>query len=346
MSEALAITPSPPPTTGAEPTVAELAALIPDSALVGDPSSVAGTPPAPAENTADAADAARLTQTTEGEAPAPAPAEGEAPAPAETKTEPAPAEQVDTEALERAEQAAKRAREGSRRYRQMLEEQNRVRQEAQRAAQEAERARREAEEARKLQESWKKDPYKTLKGLGMTDQELAERALREGTPEALIFELKEKLEQEAQARAALEQRLESERAELARQRAEQNFTRLASDEGAYPRLAQLDGPAQLAIARAALQQIENNGYSVAGLSDEQVAEACERFLTPRRPGKAAAPKPNPAPAPAAKPQTPAPASKTLTNAVSTQRAVAPREWHEMTEDEQIAAIAAALPDPA
>ena len=338
MSEGLAIAPAAP---AAEPTITELAALVPDSALVGDPSVAAGPAPAPAENKADLADAARLADRNE---PAPVDAPAEEPPPAETAETAAPPEPtVDNEALERAEQAAKRAREGSRRYRDMLAQQDRVRQEAQRAAAEAAQARKEAEEARKVQEAWKKDPYNTLKKLGMTDQELAERALREGTPEALIHQLNERLEQEAQARAALEQRLADERAFMARQQAEQKFYSVADNETAYPRLSQLNATAQLAVAQAALQQIANNGYATSGLSDEQVAEACERFLTPKRGAKAAS-KPAPAAAPAAKPA-PAPA-KTLTNAVSTQRAAAPREWHEMSDDEQIAFIASQIPDPA
>lgn len=329
MSDVLSIAPAAPaaPAPSAEPTIESLAALVPDSAILPDA-------PAPVdsgakENTADASDAAKI-QTTQ-------PAEGEAPA----QKPPAPAEAVDKEALERAETAARRAREGSRRYREMLEEQRKVQAEAQRAAREAEEARREAEEARKLREKWKKDPYAALKDEGMTDRELAERALQEGTPELEIKRMiqaqQEALAAERQRLQALEARLESERAEAARQQAEANFARIADNETAYPRLAQLSPQAQLAVARSALQQIANNGYDVAGLSDDQVAEACERFLAPKRGVKAPS-------APTAKPAV-APAVNTLTNAVSTTRATAPRPWHELTEDEQIAQIAAALPDP-
>lgn len=313
------------PSTGAEPSIDALASLIPDTAIRADA--------APAESSADVSDAVRLSQPAEGEPPAPA-AEPAAPAP----------DTADTEALERAEAAAKRAREGSRRYREMLEAQQRQQAEVQRAAREAQRLRQENEEARRLRDDLTKDPYAALKRLGMTDQDLAERALREGTPEAAIHALRENLEQERQARAALEGRLEAERAATVRAQVEANFARVADNETSYPRLSQLSAQAQLAVAQAALRQISNNGYEVAGLSDDQVADACERFLSPKK-GKAAAPAPKlvekAAPPPTAKPV----GSRTLTNAVATERAVAARPWHELSDDEQIAQIAASIPDP-
>lgn len=308
-----------------EPSFEQLAALLPEpsSALPGAERAVA--PPA--------------------EAVKPEPTEGEE-TPAEPEAEAAPA--VDKDALERAEAAAKKAREGSRRYREALESQRRVQAEAARSAREAAEYRRQAEEAAQLQQSLRKDPYAALKKLGMTDHELAERALREGTPEnemrVLLQQQQETIAAERQARQQLEQRLEADRQAVARQQAEANFARIADNEGAYPRLAQLSSSAQLAVAQAALQQITNNGYDVSALDDEQVAEACERFLAPKRGAKAApAAKlpPPPAVAPAKQP-----ANTTLTNQVANARATQPRPWEELTDDEQIAQIAASLPDPA
>lgn len=314
------------PAAGAELSIDALSALIPDSALRAEPAPVA------IENTADAADAAKL-----GDQPAEEPKQAETPEQA-----PAP-EPVDTEALERAEAAAKRAREGSRRYREALEAQRQQQMEVQRAAREAERLRQENEEARRLRDELKKDPYAALKQLGMTDRDLAERALREGTPEAAIHSLNERLERAEQARAALENRLAEERAAVARQQVEENFARVADNESSFPRLAQLTNQAQLVIARAALKQIADNGYDVSGFSDTDVAEACERYLAPKKGKATTAPKQAPVAAPT--PAAPKPSGKTLTNAVATERAVAPKPWHELSEDEQIAQIAAALPDP-
>lgn len=301
---------------GAEPTIEELASLLPD------PNAAPVAEPAPGEE-------AKATEKPEGEAEEP-----------EEKPEPA----ADQDALARAEAAARKAREGSRRYREVLESQKRVQAEAERASREAAEHRRRAEEASRFQEDLRRDPYAALKKLGMTDQELAERALREGTPEhemrTLLQQQQEALASERQARQRLEQRLESDRQAADRQRLEANFTRLADDERAYPKLSQLASSAQLAVAEAALKQIANNGYDVSGFTDDQVAEACEQFLAPKR-----APKTAPA-TPAAKPPVAqsSPKTTTLTNQVSAARATAPRPWEELSDDEQIAAIAASLPE--
>jgi hypothetical protein len=332
MPDALAIAPVDGATIVApiagEPSMEDLAALLPDpnAPAVALPGSERGNAPPPPQ---EAAKEGEQEKTEEPDAP-------DAPA------EPA----VDKEALERAEAAARKAREGSRRYREVLEAQSRVQAEAERAAREATEHRRRAEEAARFQEDLRKDPYAALKKLGMTDAELAERALREGTPEnelrTLLQQQQEALASERQRREALEQRLENERQAAVRQQAEANFIRLADDERSYPRLSQLASSAQLAVAQAALQQIASNGYDVGGLSDTQVAEACEQFLAPKRAAKA---EPKPAPA-AAPPPAARQATTTLTNAVSAQRATAPRPWEELSDEEQISAIAASLPDPA
>jgi hypothetical protein len=304
--------------TGPSPAEVEaLAALIPDTAIKGVDVGTAVTSVSPQEKI-------QIEQPTE---PTDAP-------PAEaTKT----SDGVDTEALERAEAAAKRAREGSRRFREMQETQQREAAQRQAVQREAERLRQEAEEYRKLKEDLDRDPYAALKARGMTEQALAERALREGTPEQAIHELNRKLERAEQARVALEQRLQLEREESNARQVEQNFLKVADNDERYPRLAQLNSAAQLAVVRASLQQIVNNGYEVSGLSDEQVAEACEKFLAPKK-GKAATKL-----APTAAAAKPAP--KTLTNAVATERAMAPKPWDELSDEEQIAQIAAMLPGP-
>lgn len=339
MSEALGIAPSggapaPAPLVG-EPTIESLAALVPDPVPAATPGAERGDIPAPPMQDKATAD--------EKEEPAKAKVKEEADP--EEAEEPAEAA-ADKAALERAEAAAKRAREGSRRYREMLENQRRVQFEAERLAREAEENRRQAIEAQRFQEELKKDPYASLKRLGMTDQELAERALREGTPEhemrTLLQQQQEALAAERQRLQALEQRIENERQATLRQQAEAKFHSIADNESSYPRLSLLAPTAQLAVAEAALKQIASNGYDVRGLSDDQVAEACERFLAPKRAAKAvsapASAKPAPAAAPAPK------ANTSLTNAVSNTRATAPRPWEDLSDDEQIAAIAASLPD--
>ncbi len=321
MTQQAVVVPSPvavaaPASAGGEPTIEELAELIPK-------------PEAPAleEIATEPAEAA--------------PAETDAPV-EEPKVEPAEADA----ALERATKAAARAREGSRRYaetqRQLAEQSHH----AQQAAREAEQLRRENAAAKQREEALLKDPYKALKDRGMTDVQLAERAMRENSPEAVVQQLKEQVEQERAARLQLEQRLEHDRVTAIRNErarvAQASFAAEADNEEAYPLLSQLNGDVQLTLAREALNRIKARGYDETRLTDAQVAEAAETLLKSKRAAKAAAAA---APAVVAKPAVAKTSGKTLTNAMSQTRMVAPATFDDLSEEQQFAHLAASLPDP-
>ncbi len=241
-------------------------------------------------------------------------------------------------AAERANKAAARAREGSRRYaatQAQLREQAAI---VQRAARDAEQLRYENAQARQRDAELKRDPYKALKGLGMTDADLAARAMRENTPEALLEQERQERISLAQKLEAMEQRLVNERKASHRAQEEAKFTALADNEASFPRLSQLSATAQLAIVKAALSQVEANGYPTERMTNEQVAEICEQYLAPKRAPKAA-------PVVPVVRTAPKPSGKTLTNALAQTRAVAPAAWDSLSEEQQLAHIAASLPDP-
>jgi hypothetical protein len=300
-----------------EPTVEELAALI-------DPATAAPLEP----------------YATDLAPEAPKPAE---PATAATDPVESAADTAEADAAhDRAQKAAARAREGSRRYAETQAALREQRAQVHRAAHDADVLRRENAAARQREAGLKADPYKALKELGMTDADLAARAMRENTPEAVTQRLADQLAEERAARVALETRLANERAASHQAQAEATFTRVADDEASYPRLSQLATSAQLTVAKAALQQISRNGYDIGGLSDAQVAEACEAYLAPKRAAKVAA-----APTRTAAPTTSAakPSGRTLTNAQAQTRVVAPASWDSLSEEQQLAHIAASLPEP-
>ncbi len=307
-----------------EPTMEELAAL------VGDPKED------PAAAAAPVVDAAK-TETAEST---------DAVAEAAEPAEPAPSE-ADA-ALERATKAAAKAREGSRRYaetQRQLSEQNARAQQVQR---EAEQLRQENAAARQREAAYKQDPYKALKDAGMTDVQLAERALRENSPEAVVTRLQEELAAERAERRAFEQRLEQrateEREASARHQRTADFVSEADNETNYPRLSQLAPAVQLTMARDAVRQIAANmantpGFDVRRLSHAQVAEACELLLSPKRAAKQAAAQ---ATETAQRPAVTKPSGKTLTNALAQTRTVAPAQWDDLTEEQQMAHMAANL----
>lgn len=368
MSDVAAAPAAPPTITGApiiapdagagEPSIEALAALLPDPSA------------APSGDHADAADAARLDK---GE-PAAEPAEGEKPTEQTTdeaaekpKAETAPTPDTDG-ALERAEKAAARAREGSRRFREMQAQQEAAQEAARKAAEETQRAAREAEQLRQenaaakaREEAYKKDPYKALKDAGMTDADLAARAIRENTPEAEIVRLREQFEAERNARLELEKRIEADKVERENQRRQEQFERnkqaaeaaflaAADNEAEYPELARLKPTAQLDRVNKAIAQIRASGHDPGRLTNEQLAEAAELYIKMERKEEkakkadAAAKANGAAVTPAARPA-PKTSGATLTNAQAQTRTVAPAEWDDLSDDAKIAAIAAGLPDP-
>lgn len=307
---------------GGEPTMDELAALIPDSAMKAEPTPSA-EPAAPKDPAEPAAEEPVKEPTVE------------------EKTE----KDTITAAQERAEKAAASARQGSARYK---ETQARLQQEAsarQRIEQEAMALRREAQAAREREEAYQKDPYKALKDRGMTDRDLAERAMRENSPEALTLKLEAQLQEERQARIALERRIETEREtarmHAVRSQAEAAFFKAAGDVDSYPELAVLRPAVQLVAAREALATMQANGYDTRSLTNGQIAEAAQEWLTmERKATPAKETKATPAPA---KP-TARPSAQTLTNAAAQTRVVAPANWDDLTDDQQIAHLAQQLPE--
>ncbi len=303
-----------------EPTIEELAALLPEP-----------LPTTIDESAAEAKAALEPGEVAEAEVTA-----AEEPA----VVDPVAPTEADA-AAERALAAAKVARAGSRRYAAQQEALRTQAAQVQQAAREAETLRQRVAQADALDRELKADPYKALKGRGVTDVDLAARAMRENTPEAVTQRLQEQLDAERTARLALETRLENEQ-KAARQarvvaQAETDFTAIADDDAKYPELSQLTAEGQLANARLALARIERNGHTTGDLTTAQIAEAAERYIKMTRKAKAAAAAVVPAVAKAK------PSGVTLTNRQAQTRAVAPAEWDSLTEDQQIAHLAATLP---
>jgi len=302
-----------------EPTIEELSALLPEpTATTIDEDAAAATEALkPAEATEEAATEEPIVE---------------------------PVAPVPDEALERAAKAAKVAREGSRRYAAQQAALAEQREAVQRSAREAEALRRENAAHLEREAAFKADPYKALKvNAGMTDADLAARALRENTPEAVTQRLQERLDASDARAAALEQRLANEQkaAQTARlvAQAEANFAKVADDATSYPELSQLTTDGQLDKAHLALRRMENRGHKTGHLTTEQIAEAAEMYIKLTRKEKAAAPAAPAAPAKAK------PSGATLTNKQAQTRAVAPAAWDSLTEEQQLAHIAASLPEP-
>jgi hypothetical protein len=286
---------------------------------------------------------AEETPSASAETPAEAPAKETIEAATEADAKPSPEEAAEVDRLERAEKAKQKAREGSRRY---AETQRLLQEQAartQQAAAEAERLRRENEAARQREAEYQQDPYAALKKRGMTDVDLAQRAMREGTPEAMAARLEQQVKEERAARQALEARLAEQTRQAQAERAQADFAAIAKNAETYPELAGYRPSAQLQAAREALAKIRSNGFPTEHFTNEMIAEAANLHIRDewleKKPVSAKAP------APAPKPAIAKTSGKTLTNAQAQTRTTAPASWDDLTTEQQMAHLAASLPDP-
>ena len=145
--------------------------------------------------------------------------------------------------LARIEKAGAAAKAGAARYRAQQEALATARAEAAQHRARAEQAEQRAARGLSLEEAWRKDPLTAIREAGITPDQLVQKALKEGTPEA-------KIEALAAQNRALEDRLnQSEQTRkqaeaIARQEAEEtrlqaDLVRLAGNAARYPNLQDL-----------------------------------------------------------------------------------------------------------
>jgi hypothetical protein len=140
--------------------------------------------------------------------------------------------------LSQASKAAKKAREDARINRERVAQADQQRNQVDSVRRENERLQRENQAAREYQQRLKADPYKALKDLGMTEEDLARRSIMEGSPEQRMAQLQAQLDQEKGDRKALEDRLTGEKNAQIRAQAQKDLVSAAADETKYPHLSQ------------------------------------------------------------------------------------------------------------
>ena len=232
--------------------------------------------------------------------------------------------------VDRAKAAAARARDSAGRNRQLMEQQKVLARQNAAAQERIHALQAQNEQAARFQQQLAQDPYAALKQLGMTEEQLAHRAVREGTPEALIEKVQRQLAEERQARIALENRLVNERQQIALRSAENAFVQLTSDDSKFPLLSELPAKTVLLLAKSATEELVAQGYDVSDFPDSDLCALVEHKLKEGRRGKKAAAQPPPE----AKPKPPP--VRTLTNALGTSKHSMPSDFDSLSQDEQFA----------
>ncbi len=138
--------------------------------------------------------------------------------------------------FDRAKQASDKARSAAKKNRERQLEQQRINYQMEEVRRQNARLQQETAQARQFQEQLRSDPIAALRQLGVTDQAVAERMLKDGSPEAQIRQLEARLEAERQERLQERQQLQQKEAQLREQEANADFVRKASDAEKFPNL--------------------------------------------------------------------------------------------------------------
>lgn len=235
--------------------------------------------------------------------------------------------------LDRAKAAAAKARESAGRNRHLMAQQKNLARQNAAAQQQIAQLQHQNEQARRFQQQLAQDPYAAMKALGMTEEQLAHRAVREGTPERMIEKVQQQLHEERAARIALENRLVAERQNVAVKQGEVKFLQ-ESLKDEYPNLAEMPERLVLTMAKSEVEELTAQGYDLSDFPDADLCALIEHRLATGKRKKAA-----PAVAPGAKPPVPPkPGAKpvTLTNGLGAKKYTMPANFEQLSQDDQFA----------
>lgn len=288
--------------------------------------SVAANAPVPAPNTA-ATPPAEATENTVA-------ASGEA-------SEAAPPPDV----LDAAGRAAKKAREDARRHREREAQANQTAAQVAAIKRENERLAQENKSFHEWRQGLSKDPYAALKQLGMTEEDLARRAITAGSPEEKIAQLHAQIEQERKDRKELEDRWNREKTDQIRSNAQKQLVEAANDEAKFPLLSQQPDEVIINQAYVTLQKIQSTIDPATGLpvdtskmTYDDICYVLERLWEVKHSSKkktAASNSKEPVTTPkeSAAPEK-KPSTNTLTNKLTSQKFVLPKNFEQLSDREQ------------
>ena len=230
-----------------------------------------------------------------------------------------------------------KAKRGSQRNRRLIEERSRLQAESPQRAQEADRLRQENLRYQENQQRLTRDPLAAMRELGVKAEDVAARAIADNTPEGKIQSVLEALNQEKQAREALEQRIQDQQITQDTVRRQRQFVKESQNEELYPKVADLAPEVVLSAAKDIIANIPQS--SRGSVTNKMVLDFMEWKLTQhsksRQEARAAKTKPEET---TQETQTTTPAAqatpKTLTNKQSTSKWTRPPDLEKLSDADQ------------
>ena len=200
-----------------------------------------------------------------------------------TETETAP-ETKEPSKLDRAQQAADRARRASKWKREQQAKNDQIARQA--ASLQAENAslKSQVNQIAQFQNQLKQDPYKALKGLGLTYRDITARVVQDGSIEAVVEDLRQQLNQESKARKSLEDSINGQASAAKESAAEKELISLVKEKQKtkYPNLSEQPDRVILQLAKSLLFELstktnpDTGRPAHIGVSFSQICEYLEK----------------------------------------------------------------------
>ena len=233
--------------------------------------------------------------------------------------------------LDLAQRAANRARKGSSKVREAQAKIDALSHTAAMAQAKAAQFEKQLGEVRSFQDQLRSDPYKALRALGMTDKQLTERVVQDGSLESLVAETKRELADTKRELEEIKSAGQREKMLAAEKAAETNLvTHVKASAAQYPHLSRQPPAVLIDLVRSALNRLVQMGQPIANRQTEvlQYLESQYRSNAP--------PVIQPAPTVEAPSDPPAqkPKAKTLTNGLGNRKFSFPANYDQLSEREQ------------
>lgn len=198
---------------------------------------------------------------------------------------------------------------------------------------------------KEFQDNLKQDPYAALKTLGMTEQELANRAIKEGSPEALYEKLAQQLQDERNERLRLEKSIADQKQAVHMRTVETQYLAQAGDATKYPYLQYLPSETILSETQRIVREYKQKGGDPSQVADHDWLEfldlRCKKHIEGRKLGQTSSSESSENSSGATS-TVPKPTPKTLTNTLGTNTGSAAVDRDKLTRQEQKALLAADL----
>lgn len=268
---------------------------------------------APAKPAATALAATETTETAAGDSSSPADAAAVESA-------------IEESASSKAKKAADAARKGAANNRKLMEERDRIAQSAQYATQQAQNYRAQLEQNNAFLTNLQRDPLAALKQMGVTPEQVAQRMAAEGSPEAMIADMRKQIEDQNKRYDAL---IAKEQAALQAARAEKienEYKRAAQDTKKYPNISQVHPDFVIARTRELLISLREQGHDPSQFSDHDLLSYLDSAYS--KTGSAVTPPKDGAAATSEK------KTGTITNRMQSASHTAPPDFNKMSDRQQ------------